>query len=195
MRPSLRTQYAAKRTIDIVVALSVGILLLPASIVIAMAIRSSSEGEIIFRQTRVGLGGQPFTIYKFRTMRPRGDRWGSGPSPARITPIGRILRRTSLDELPQVVNVLRGDMAVVGPRPDLPQQVERYTARQRQRLLVKPGITGLASINGRNEIPWDERIELDIRYVEGWNLMRDLKVIALTIPVLLTGRGTALSAE
>ena len=172
------------------------LLLSPMMAVIAVAVRVTSPGEIIFKQTRGGMGGRPFTIYKFRSM--TRDAPASGPgsyvsgADPRITRVGRVLRRTSLDELPQLLNILKGDMSIVGPRPDLPHHVEKYTPLQRRRLEVRPGITGWAQVCGRNQLSWDERITLDVEYVQHWSLLRDLDVIRRTIVVVLTGRGAAL---
>ncbi len=165
-------------------------------IAIGALVKATSPGEAVFRQRRAGRGARPFTIYKFRTMvrdapvSPLGTYcYRDDP---RITAVGKALRATSLDELPQLVNVLKGDMSFVGPRPDLPHHVARYTPAQRRRLEMRPGITGWAQVNGRNSIPWAERIALDVEYVDGWSLRRDLEVVLRTIAVVLSGRGAAL---
>jgi lipopolysaccharide/colanic/teichoic acid biosynthesis glycosyltransferase len=159
-------------------------------------VKATSPGEVIFRQRRAGKDGRPFTILKFRTMVADAPRSPLGTycyaDDPRVTPAGRRLRATSLDELPQLVNVLRGEMSFVGPRPDLPHHVERYTATQRRRLGVRPGITGWAQVNGRNAIGWEERIALDLEYLDGWSLGRDLRVIWKTIGVVLSRKGTRL---
>jgi lipopolysaccharide/colanic/teichoic acid biosynthesis glycosyltransferase len=165
----------------------------PLLIVAGAAIRLTSRGPVIYRQRRVGRGGEPFDLYKLRTMRMGADPVGVGtpvlPDDPRVTGIGRVLRRFSLDEIPNLVNVLRGEMAIVGPRPTLVAQVELYTAQQRRRLEVKPGLTGWAQVNGRAGIPWEERIELDVWYVDHRSLGLDLRILARTLRLLLTGHG------
>jgi len=159
----------------------------------ALAIKLESRGPAFYRQRRVGIGGEPFDLWKLRTMVPGAEAMGAGiyvlEGDPRITRVGRVLRRLSLDELPNLVNVLKGDMAMVGPRPTIQEQVDRYTERQRRRLEVKPGITGWAQVNGRVSLPWPERIELDVWYVEHRSLRLDLKILALTAKLLVTGRG------
>jgi len=158
--------------------------------VAALAISLEDGGPVLYRQERVGLGGRSFELLKLRTMVVGAERMGAGfavnEGDSRITRVGRILRRLSIDELPQLWNVLLGEMALVGPRPTLAYQVERYTPRQRRRLDVKPGITGWAQVNGRAALPWDERIELDVWYVENHSLWLDLKILART-PLALFG--------
>jgi lipopolysaccharide/colanic/teichoic acid biosynthesis glycosyltransferase len=165
----------------------------PLLIVAGAAIRLTTRGPVIYRQRRVGRGGEPFDLYKLRTMRMGADPVGVGtpvlPDDPRVTGIGRVLRRFSLDEIPNLVNVLRGEMAIVGPRPTLVAQVELYTAQQRRRLEVKPGLTGWAQVNGRAGIPWEERIELDVWYVDHRSLGLDLRILARTLRLLLTGHG------
>jgi lipopolysaccharide/colanic/teichoic acid biosynthesis glycosyltransferase len=164
----------------------------PLVLAAAVAIRLESAGSPIFKQRRVGKDGVPFDMYKLRTMVSGSD---SGPDlplsqgDPRITRVGALLRRYSLDELPNLVNVLRGEMAIVGPRPTIPPQVERYTDRQRRRLEVKPGITGWAQVNGRVSLSWPERIELDIWYVEHRSLWLDLRILAKTFWLLVSGHG------
>jgi lipopolysaccharide/colanic/teichoic acid biosynthesis glycosyltransferase len=159
----------------------------------ALAIRLESRGPVVFRQRRVGLGGRPFDLWKLRTMVSGAEAMGAGiyvlEGDPRITRTGRLLRRYSLDELPNLVNVLRGEMAIVGPRPTVQEQVDRYTDRQRRRLEVKPGITGWAQVNGRTSLSWPERIELDVWYVDHRSLLLDLRILARTARMLLTGRG------
>ena len=159
----------------------------------ALAVRLESPGPIIFRQRRVGLHGWPFEMLKLRTMGVGAEHTGAGlavdQGDARITRVGALLRRLSLDELPNLVNVLRGEMSVVGPRPTLPVQVETYTAHQRRRLEVRPGITGWAQVNGRASLPWPERIELDVWYVEHRSLALDVRILLRTVRLLLTGSG------
>ncbi|HEY8467944.1 MAG TPA: sugar transferase [Solirubrobacterales bacterium] len=165
----------------------------PLLLVAAIAIKLDSRGPVIYRQRRVGLNGESFEMWKLRTMThgaPLGGVWDplTADDP-RVTRVGAWLRRTSLDELPNLVNVLRGEMAIVGPRPTIPEQVAEYTPHQRRRLAVKPGLTGWAQINGRASIPWEERIELDIWYVENRSLRLDLRIIAKTFSLLVTGKG------
>ncbi len=187
---------AVKRAVDVAAAALLLATLAPVLAAIAVAVKVESPGEIVFRQRRAGRSGRIFTIYKFRTMvrdapsSPLGTYcYADDP---RITRVGRLLRATSLDELPQLWNVLRGDMSLVGPRPDLPHHVERYTAAQRRRLDVRPGITGWAQVNGRNGIGWDDRIALDLEYVARWSLALDARIVARTVAVVLTRRGNAL---
>jgi lipopolysaccharide/colanic/teichoic acid biosynthesis glycosyltransferase len=163
----------------------------PALAVAALAIRLEDGGPILYRQRRVGLAGEEFELLKLRTMEVDAERKGAGyavnEGDPRITRVGRILRRLSVDEVPQLWNVVRGDMSLIGPRPTLPYQVERYTPRQRRRLEVKPGITGWAQIQGRARLPWDERIELDVWYVEHRSPLLDLKILARTPRALFAG--------
>jgi len=156
----------------------------------ALAVKLEDGGPVLFRQTRVGKGGQDFELLKLRSMVVDAERQGAGHAvdrgDGRITRVGRVLRRTSIDELPQLWNVVRGDMSVIGPRPTLRYQVERYTKRQRRRLDVKPGLTGWAQIQGRATLPWAERIELDVWYVEHRSPRVDLKILLRT-PLALFG--------
>ena len=195
----LPLQRAAKRAVDVAGASVLLVALAPAMAAIAAAVRATSPGEALFRQERVGKDGRPFTILKFRTMVKDAPRSALGTycyaDDPRITRVGRVLRATSLDELPQLVNVLRGDMSFVGPRPDLPHHVARYSPEQRRRLAMRPGITGWAQVNGRNSIPWERRIELDVEYVSRWWLGLDAIVVARTIGVLLSRRGVQLPAK
>jgi lipopolysaccharide/colanic/teichoic acid biosynthesis glycosyltransferase len=174
---------------DIVIAVAAGIVTAPLMAVIAVAIWLEDRGHVLLRQPRVGLHGEDFDLLKFRTMVPNAHELGSGwliaEQDPRITRVGAILRKWSLDELPQVVNVLRGDMSIVGPRPTLRYQVDQYTEHQRRRLEVRPGITGWAQIKGRNSLRWPERIELDVWYVQHRSLALDLRILARTIPMIL----------
>jgi lipopolysaccharide/colanic/teichoic acid biosynthesis glycosyltransferase len=181
------------RVLDVVLA---GLLLLVAAPLLALAalaIRVESPGPVFYRQLRVGRDGESFELWKLRTMVPGAESMGAGiyvlDGDPRITRVGRMLRRFSLDELPNLVNVLRGDMAIVGPRPTVQEQVDRYTDRQRRRLEVKPGITGWAQINGRTSLPWPDRIELDVWYVEHRSIRLDLRILARTARMLATGHG------
>jgi lipopolysaccharide/colanic/teichoic acid biosynthesis glycosyltransferase len=181
------------RVFDVVIA---GILLLLASpilIAAVIAIRVESHGSPIYKQRRVGKDGQPFELLKLRTMVTGAEHIGAGlavnEGDPRITRIGALLRRFSLDELPNLVNVLRGELAIVGPRPTIQAQVDQYSDLQRRRLEVKPGITGWAQVNGRASLPWHERIELDVWYVDHRSLWLDVKILALTARMLVTGHG------
>jgi lipopolysaccharide/colanic/teichoic acid biosynthesis glycosyltransferase len=157
----------------------------------AVAIKLEDRGPVLYRQRRVGQHGHEFELLKLRTMvvgaEQQGAGWAVNRGDPRITRVGRMLRRLSLDELPQLWNVVRGEMSLVGPRPTLAYQVERYTPRQRRRLEVKPGITGWAQVHGRAALPWDERIELDVWYVEHRSAWVDLKILARTPAALLSG--------
>ncbi|MFJ1757950.1 sugar transferase [Kitasatospora sp. NPDC088134] len=176
-----------KRGGDLAVAALAGIIAVPLGLVIALLIRATMGGPVIFRQTRSGRHGQEFRILKFRTMRDK--RFEDEPDAPRITRLGALLRRTSLDELPQLWNVVRGDMGVIGPRPTLPEQVVHYSDRQRGRLALRPGLTGWAQVRGRNSITWPERIELDLWYIEHRSLLLDLRILALTAKMLLHPTG------
>jgi lipopolysaccharide/colanic/teichoic acid biosynthesis glycosyltransferase len=181
------------RALDVVLAGIASLLTAPLVALLALLIRLESPGHPIYRQTRVGQGGVPFRIYKLRTMVRGAEFTGAGLSiqegDDRITRLGALLRRSSLDELPNLWNVLRGEMAIVGPRPTVPVQVEQYTPRQRRRLAVKPGITGWAQVNGRASLPWSERIELDVWYVEHRSLRLDLRILVRTIGLVFRGEG------
>ncbi len=159
----------------------------------AAAIRLEGGGPAFFRQRRVGRGGAPFELFKLRTMVSGAEWTGAGiavdEGDPRITRAGALLRRLSIDELPNLVNVVRGEMALVGPRPTIQAQVDRYTDRQRRRLEVRPGITGWAQVNGRASLPWHERIELDVWYVEHQSLALDLRILVRTVGLLISGRG------
>ncbi|MEA2386291.1 MAG: hypothetical protein QOJ22_465 [Thermoleophilaceae bacterium] len=158
-----------------------------------IAIRVESAGSPIYRQRRVGRHGEPFDMYKLRTMVADAEFMGDGLAvnrgDPRITRVGAFLRRFSIDELPNLVNVVRGEMAIVGPRPTIQAQVDQYTERQLRRLEVKPGLTGWAQINGRASLPWEERIELDVWYVENRSLRLDLRIVLRTIRMLASGDG------
>ncbi len=183
----------AKRAFDLAMAALLLILLWPLLAVIALAVVLDSPGPALYVSERIGRGGQPFAFYKFRSMMQGAERQGSGleiaPADPRITRVGSFLRRISLDELPQLFNILKGEMSLVGPRPTVRSQVERYTATQRRRLEVPPGVTGWAQVNGRNLLSWPQRIELDIWYVDHRSFGLDLRILLLTIPLLLGRRG------
>jgi len=181
------------RALDILIAAAALVVLSPVLALAALAIRLESRGPVIYRHRRVGRGGRQFELLKLRTMVQGAETMGAGlyieDRDPRITRSGRLLRRFSLDELPNLVNVLRGDLAIVGPRPTVSEQVDLYTDHQRRRLEVRPGITGWAQVNGRASLPWPERIELDVWYVEHRSLRLDLRILARTVKLLVTGRG------
>jgi len=179
------------RALDVATA-GLGLALMsPALAVAALAIKLEGSGPVLYKQRRVGLNGREFELMKLRTMEVGAEQKGAGfavnEGDPRITRVGRLLRRLSLDELPQLWNVVRGDMSLIGPRPTLAYQVRRYTPRQRRRLEVKPGITGWAQIHGRAKLPWDDRIELDVWYVENRSAVLDLKILARTPRALFGG--------
>jgi lipopolysaccharide/colanic/teichoic acid biosynthesis glycosyltransferase len=181
------------RVLDAALAAALLVVTSPLLAVAALAIRIESGGPVFYRQLRVGRHGERFELWKLRTMVPGAEAMGAGiyvlEGDTRITRVGRLLRRFSLDELPNLVNVVSGEMSLVGPRPTVQEQVDRYTDRQRRRLEVKPGITGWAQINGRTSLPWPERIELDVWYVEHRSLRLDLRILARTARMLATGHG------
>jgi lipopolysaccharide/colanic/teichoic acid biosynthesis glycosyltransferase len=179
------------RALDVAAASAALAVTSPALAAAALAVKLDDGGPVFYRQRRVGLNGEEFDLLKLRTMEVGAEQKGAGyavnEGDPRITRVGRVLRRLSLDELPQLWNVVRGDMSLIGPRPTLAYQVERYTPRQRRRLEVKPGITGWAQIHGRARLPWDERIELDVWYVEHRSPWLDLKILARTPLALFAG--------
>jgi lipopolysaccharide/colanic/teichoic acid biosynthesis glycosyltransferase len=181
------------RALDLAIA---GVALLvtsPLLALAALAIKLDSPGPVLYRGRRAGRDGAEFELYKLRTMHVGNDPVGVGtpvlPGDPRVTRVGALLRRLSLDELPNLLNVVRGEMAIVGPRPTLAAQVEQYDPQQRRRLAVKPGLTGWAQVNGRAGIPWEERIELDVWYVDHRSLALDLRILARTARLLVTGQG------
>jgi len=181
------------RALDVAIA-TAGLAIASPILALAMlAIRIESRGSPIYRQRRVGRDGVPFEMLKLRTMVSGAETMGAGMAvnygDPRITRVGAILRRWSLDELPNLVNVLRGEMSIVGPRPTIQAQVDQYTPEQRRRLEVKPGITGWAQVNGRASLPWHERIELDVFYVENRSFALDVKILVRTVVMLVTGHG------
>jgi exopolysaccharide biosynthesis polyprenyl glycosylphosphotransferase len=192
-----------KTVLDRSVALGALLVLAPLFGALALAVRLSSPGGVFYRQERIGLNGEPFTMLKFRSMVSGADQQVAGLSDGndadgllfkmrsdpRVTPVGRWLRRLSLDELPQLVNVLTGTMSLVGPRPPLPQEVARYDSSVSRRLLVKPGLTGLWQISGRSDLPWEEAVRLDLRYVENWSLALDLQILWKTARAVATASG------
>jgi len=196
-----------KRATDILLSAIALILLSPVFLLIALAILLTSGRPIIYRQTRLGLGGHPFTLYKFRTMVPNSDRnlamllhfggrngnngpiYKLEPNSSSVTKIGRYLRKSSLDETPQLLNVLLGDMSLVGPRPPLPDEVATYTPHELQRLSVVPGLTCIWQVSGRSNIPFDQWVDLDLAYIDHRSTREDWKLMLQTIPAVLTGRG------
>lgn len=213
--PLTDIQRFTKRLSDIILALAAGIVTLPIWLVAAILVRIDSKGPLIYRQERVGMDGRVFLCLKFRSMRTDADETihreayrkniagdaeanaGDSSSPVygkvkddpRITRVGRFLRRTSIDELPQLLNVLRGEMSIVGPRPPIPYEVEEYDIWHRKRLDMKPGITGLWQVSGRNRLTFDEMVKIDLYYIENWSLLLDVKIILLTIPAVFRGDG------
>jgi lipopolysaccharide/colanic/teichoic acid biosynthesis glycosyltransferase len=181
--------YPCKRLVDLVATVLAAPVAIPLMAVCAILVRITSRGPIIFRQTRVGHLGESFTLLKLRTMVDAPEGNPIVPDPTRITAVGRWLRRLSLDELPQLFSIARGEMSIVGPRPPLPYQVDRYDERQRQRLRVRPGLTGLAQVRGRNGISWSQRIEYDLEYIEAQSPRVDLKVMVATLGAVLRGAG------
>ncbi len=182
-----------RRAFDIAVGLIGSVLTAPLVALAALAVRLESAGDPIYTQVRVGRDGRPFRIFKLRTMVHGAEFTGAGlaisAGDARVTRVGSLLRRYSLDELPNLWNVLRGDMSVIGPRPTLQHQVDAYTERQRGRLAVKPGMTGWAQVNGRASLPWSERIELDLWYVEHRSLRLDVEILRRTLRAVFSGAG------
>ena len=203
--PSNESQLAAKRLIDVVVSLILLALSLPAILLAVLAIKLTSPGSVLFKQQRIGLNGRTFTLYKFRTMIADAHERLSevshlnemtGPvfkakSDPRITSVGRVLRRLSLDELPQLWNVLKGDMSLVGPRPPIPEEVRLYHRWQRRRLSMKPGLTCLWQVNGRNNVDFDRWMQMDLQYIDNWSPSLDFKILLRTIPAVLLGRGAS----
>jgi len=183
------------RAFDLALAAAALAILSPLLLVAAIAVKLTSRGPVIYRQRRVGLGGREFEMWKLRTMVEGSDPVGVGEvvyrGDPRVTAAGRLLRRTSLDEIPNLVNVLRGEMAIVGPRPTIKAQVDDYSPRQKRRHEVLPGITGWAQVQGRAGIPWEERIELDVWYVDHRSPALDLRILLKTARLVLTGRGLA----
>ena len=203
MTPSDAVALAAKRVLDIVLSATALVVLSPVFLAVALAIVLDSPGPVLFRQKRVGMNGRLFWFYKFRSMHQdaedrllelMGFNEAQGPifkirQDPRITRVGAFLRRTSLDEFPQFWNVLRGEMSIVGPRPPIPAEVQKYERWQRRRLSMKPGITCIWQVSGRSELGFDRWMELDLEYIDNWSLWHDLKILAKTVPAVLTGRG------
>ena len=182
-----------RRGVDVLASFGLLVVCAPLLAIAVVAIRLESRGPAIYRQRRIGLGGAPFDMLKLRTMVHGAESMGAGlavnEGDWRITRVGAFLRRTSLDELPNLVNVLRGEMALIGPRPTIPVQVAQYTDRQRGRLRIRPGITGWAQVNGRASLSWNQRIELDLYYIEHRSLRMDVKIIVRTVALVFGGSG------
>lgn len=182
-----------RRLLDIVAGACALVLAAPVMLVAMVAIRLESRGHPIYKQQRIGRNGRPFAMFKLRTMVDGAEHIGAGlainENDSRVTRVGAFLRRTSLDELPNLVNVLRGDMSFIGPRPTIPVQVAQYTPRQRGRLAIRPGITGWAQVNGRAALPWSERIDLDLYYIEHRSLALDLRILGRTLAIVFGGAG------
>lgn len=188
-RPTLDMQVRIKRALDCTIAISALVLLAPILLLVAIAIRVRMGSPIMFRQERLGQHGQVFVIHKFRSMTqadrvPDQEILSGHPD---VPALGRLLRRLKIDELPQLWNIAKGDMSIVGPRPALPRDLNLYDSRSRRRLEVRPGLTGLAQINGNTRLTWPERWELDVQYVESWSLLLDLRIILKTVAVVLFG--------
>ena len=179
-----------KRLVDILIAVPSIILLTPIFVLIGVFARVKIGSPVLFRQVRPGLHGKPFILYKFRTMTNARDEDGNLlPDEKRLTPFGRLLRKYSLDEVPEFFNVFKGDMSLVGPRPLLMQYLDRYTPEQARRHEVKPGITGWAQVNGRNALSWEEKFNLDVWYVDNWSFRLDLKILLMTMAKVLRREG------
>jgi len=200
-----RFQQMLKRSFDIGASTAALVLLSPVLVATAVAVKTSSKGPVLFRQPRVGYHGRQFDMLKFRSMVADADQLKAkllalnerdGPvfkmkADPRVTPLGRFIRKYSIDELPQLINVLRGDMSIVGPRPPIPSEVARYEAWQRRRLSVRPGLTCVWQVSGRNHVSFEHWMLLDMRYIDHWNVLADLRLVLRTVPVVLTGRGAS----
>ncbi len=203
-RAMLALRAAARRILDVTGATAGLVLLAPLLLATAAAIRIESPGPVLFHQVRVGKRGRPFTMYKFRSMRVTAEQDKAALSKdnesadgvlfkmkrdPRITRVGRLIRRLSIDELPQLLNVLLGDMSIVGPRPALPSEVDQYSLEARKRLQTKPGLTCLWQISGRSDLAFSEQVDLDLRYLQGRSLTKDIAIIARTVPAVIGGKG------
>ncbi len=189
----MKFQRAIKRIFDFIIALAALIILSPLFLAVAILIKIDSEGPVFFRQLRIGKDAKPFKIWKFRSMVENAQNIGLGveitDDDYRITRVGHFIRRFGIDEFPQVIDVLLGRMSLVGPRPALPHQVEKYTAFEKRRLEVEPGMTNINMLKGWNILPWKKRIEWDIWYINNWSLLLDFKILFLTPFIVLLGRG------
>ena len=189
-RPTRRRGRVAKRALDLVVALAALVLLAPVLLGIALAVRIGLGRPVLFRQQRPGLGGRPFALLKFRTMADARDAAGQPlPDDQRLTPLGQLLRRTSLDELPELINVLKGDMSLVGPRPLLIDYLPHYSPEQARRHEVRPGLTGWAAVNGRNATSWEQRLAQDVWYVDHRSFALDCKILLMTVAKVIRQEG------
>ncbi|MGL6167814.1 MAG: sugar transferase [Fusobacteriaceae bacterium] len=185
-----------KKVIDMLGSIILLVLLSPIFIILTFLIKIDDKGKVFFLQERLGKNGKVFKMYKFRTMKENapdirmadGSTFNSDDDP-RVTKTGKFLRKSSLDELPQIINVLKGEMSFIGPRPDLPDHLKEYVGNEFDKLLVKPGMTGYAQVHGRNDLPWKERFKYDIYYAKNYSLMLDIKIIVDTIKIILTGKG------
>ncbi|SFQ36009.1 sugar transferase [Salibacterium halotolerans] len=191
----MRESINLKRKVDLFFSMILIYFLLPFGIIIALFLKLESRGPVFFKQKRVGIDGKLFKMYKFRSM-TKGDhsahyRIQDVQIKQHITKVGSVLRKTSLDELPQLINILKGDMSFIGPRPVLPAHLEQYNSYHMQRLYMKPGVTGLAQVKGRNTLPWSKRIEYDVQYVNNYSIWLDIKIILKTIKVVLMREGVA----
>ncbi len=185
-----------KRLFDLFLSVPASVIVLPLMLLIAVLVRIKIGVPVLFRQLRPGLYGKPFAIYKFRTMTDERDGDGNWlPDGERLTRLGRFLRKTSMDELPELFNVIKGDMSIVGPRPLLMQYLDRYTPEQARRHEVKPGITGWAQVNGRNAINWEDKFKLDVWYVDNWSMWLDVKIIWMTVLRVLKREGISQAGE
>ena len=185
-------QAVGKRTLDVVLVAILAVVTLPLWAVIAALLALANRGKVLFRQERPGLDGRPFTILKFRTMTDQRDAAGELlPDEQRLSAVGRFVRRTALDERPQLLNVLRGDLSLVGPRPLLMEYLPLYTKEQARRHGVRPGVTGWAQVNGRNAISWEERFALDVHYVDNVSFGLDMRILLRTVGQVLSGRGVS----
>jgi len=185
--------FLVKEVFDKIVSFVALLVLMPIFLVVALLIKLDSKGTVFFIQERVGKNGKPFKAIKFRTMLVGADKKTRGryidKENPYVTHFGKFLRRSSIDELPQLINVLKGEMSLVGPRPTLKYQVEKYNEYQKKRLLMKPGITGWALVNGRNKLTWEERIKYDVWYAENWSFWLDIKILFKTVWVVAKGEG------
>jgi len=200
----LRRVSWVKRAADLVLGLVALLALLPLFLIVALAIKADSPGSVLYGQMRIGKDGRPFRMLKFRSMRKESEELLASlyvrnevcvpmfkiRRDPRVTRVGRFLRRYSLDELPQLINVVRGEMSLVGPRPPLPAEVEEYEDWQMGRLRAVPGMTGLWQVSGRNDVPFDRMVRLDLYYIRNWSLALDLEILVRTIPAVLTGKGS-----